>query len=201
MTTSIARKLRAFHVLIPGFEYRVIEAGVTYEQAVAFDLPSTPLKETEKRRDRWVERFGREQTELDAMLALRPGELARAVEEAFRPFFDDTLVGRTEEAVDDWRVEAGEEIAGACGSAALDAWRTRYAAAIAEIAAVNAEIAAAVSGLKLDPPELPEPELDDPVTEGENRAIASSAWSFFEETMRLKARKALEDGDDDEDES
>ena len=42
MTTSIARKLRAFHVLIPGFEYRVIEAGVTYEQAVAFDLLSTP---------------------------------------------------------------------------------------------------------------------------------------------------------------
>jgi hypothetical protein len=191
MTTSIARKLRAFHVLMPRFKYRLIEAGVTYEQATRFDLPSTPLKETEKRKDRWLERFGREQTELDAMLALHPGELSRAVEEKLTPYFDDTLAGRTVEAEADWREEVETRIAEKCGEEKLAGWRGRYAAALAEIATVNDEIEEAVADVDLEPPDLPEAEPDD--DEDDGRLIASSAWSFVEETLRLKARKALED--------
>ena len=46
--------------------------GLTAAQVRAFDLPSTPLKETERRADKWRDAFGIEQTEIDALLALRP---------------------------------------------------------------------------------------------------------------------------------
>lgn len=71
MSVSIARKLQALRdVEFPPLEYRLIPVTLKPGQADELDLPSTPLKETEKRGDRWQAAFGREQTEIDAALAL-----------------------------------------------------------------------------------------------------------------------------------
>jgi hypothetical protein len=46
--------------------------------------------------------MGIEQTEIDALAALRPGHLVRIAREAIAPFVDETLQDRTEEARQDW---------------------------------------------------------------------------------------------------
>ena len=53
MSISIGRKLQAFKdLLFPDLAYEVHPTGLTGEQARSFDLPSTPLKETERRADK-----------------------------------------------------------------------------------------------------------------------------------------------------
>lgn len=95
------------------------------------------------------------------MLVLRPGEPGRAVEAAFAPYFDATLAERTQEP----RTTGAKMPSGAsprraamsvCSTGGC-ATRRRWS-----IEAVNAEMAAALAALDLDPPELPEAELDDP---------------------------------------
>ena len=52
--------------------------------------------------------MGHEQTEIDALAALRPDDLRRIAEEAVRPFFDDTLKRRSINARDEWGRDAQE---------------------------------------------------------------------------------------------
>ena len=63
----------------------------TIEQGLALGLPSKPLKKTEKRAHKWMERWGHVQTEIDAMVALDPETLRAAVYEAIMPFYDAGL--------------------------------------------------------------------------------------------------------------
>jgi hypothetical protein len=65
--------------------------AVTVEQVVDLGLPSTPLKETEKRASGWKTRYGVEQTEIDALATLRPDELRRIVRRAVAPYWDAGL--------------------------------------------------------------------------------------------------------------
>jgi hypothetical protein len=69
-------------------------------------LPSTPLKETELRADRWREIWGHEQTEIDALAALQPALLREIAENAIAPFYDFTLRSRAEQAASQWRQKA-----------------------------------------------------------------------------------------------
>ena len=77
MAVSIGRKLQAFRdPLFPDLQFELVPIALTEEQVHALDLPSTPLKETEKRADRWREAHGGlEQTEIDALATLRPDAL------------------------------------------------------------------------------------------------------------------------------
>jgi hypothetical protein len=110
MPTSVARKFQALcDLLFPNLDLRLYPVALTLEQVIEFDLPSAPLKSSEKRKAKWQERTGgREQTEIDALLALRPGELERLLNEAIAPFFDRTLdqrfnaVNTMPEGADEW---------------------------------------------------------------------------------------------------
>jgi hypothetical protein len=103
MPVSLSRKLQALRdIKWPHLEIKVHSAALTLEQCLALDLPSTPLKETELRSANWQAKFGREQTEIDALAALHPGELRRIAIEAVAPFFDFTLAQRVAEAEADW---------------------------------------------------------------------------------------------------
>jgi hypothetical protein len=64
----------------------------------ARDLPSSPLKSGEKRAAKWLELYGSEQTEIDALAALRPDELERIAREAVAPYFDARLAERVRDA-------------------------------------------------------------------------------------------------------
>ena len=107
MPVSVSRKLQALrdrdhHNL----DIAVYPVALTKEQCIEHNLPSTPLKETEKRAGHWREAMGREQTEIDALLALHPGVLERIARDAVKPFYDSTLWGRSGDARRAWLREA-----------------------------------------------------------------------------------------------
>jgi hypothetical protein len=103
MSVSIGRKLQAFRdLLFPNFRFELVPVALTVEQVSALGLPSTPLKETERRADRWRDAFGVEQTEIDALATLQPDVLREIVERAFAPYYDATLDDRVEEAKAEW---------------------------------------------------------------------------------------------------
>jgi len=115
MPISVARKVQALRDLsFPDLNARVIPAALTLDQVIALNLPSTPLKETERRGDRWRAAMGREQTEIDALAALDPAALVTIAREAIAPFFDATLAARHAARERAWR-EAAEQW--------LDDWR------------------------------------------------------------------------------
>jgi len=83
---------------------------LTVKQVRDLHLPSTPLKETERRASRWRAAFGIEQTEIDALASLDPDTLEEIARQAIKPYFDDTLGVRIHEAGRVWRREAQAKV-------------------------------------------------------------------------------------------
>jgi hypothetical protein len=97
--TAIGRKLQALgDLLFPQLRFTVAHAALGSDQARRLDLPSSPLKEGEKRAAKWLELYGSEQTEIDALATLRPDELERIAREAVAPYFDTDLAERVQAA-------------------------------------------------------------------------------------------------------
>jgi hypothetical protein len=111
MPISVSRKLQATKALeFPDLSIEVHHVALTLEQVVDLDLPSTPLKAGERRGERWREVMGREQTEIDALAALRPEILQRITRDAIAPFSDPTLERRAAETRSEWLRNAEEAI-------------------------------------------------------------------------------------------
>ena len=107
MPISIARKLQGFRALeFPDLDFEVRRVALMPEQVREHGLPSTPLKATESRADKWQQKMGVEQTEIDALATLNPALLRRIVREALAPFFDQTLDRRVLEAESVWLQQA-----------------------------------------------------------------------------------------------
>src|SRR5262249_38686390 len=107
MAVSIGRKLQAFRdYRFPKLKFEIVPIALTVEQVRELGLPSTPLKETEKRASRWRQAFGVEQTEIDALATLQPDVLRQIIEAAFAPYYDTSLEERVDEARTDWMVRA-----------------------------------------------------------------------------------------------
>jgi hypothetical protein len=194
MSVSIARKLRALKTCeFPDFEYRVIEGALTLDQVTRPDqrLPSTPLKDSEKRSDRWLAEFGREQTEIDALLALYPGEVARIVEEKLAPYFDSTLSVRAAQAERRWLRNAEASLQELPRRAEFE---RRWAAIEADLAALNADIEAACERVELPAFTAPAAVDSAPYSRSDG-IIASSEWDFIDETENLRQRKSYGNGD------
>ncbi len=89
MPVSVARKI----------EYILQERGLdsdvklksvmlTASQCREYKLPRTPIKPTERRKEGFEDRHGAGATELDALEALKPGEMKKVIETATAPYFD-----------------------------------------------------------------------------------------------------------------
>jgi hypothetical protein len=166
MPISIGRKLQAFRdLLFPKLRFEVVPVALTVEQVEQLGLPSTPLKETEKRADRWREAFGTEQTEIDALATLRPDVLRQIAEDAFDPYFDRTLEDRVDEARDVWMQEAQEAINAQIDPEILAALREEAAGRLAEletaIAEINERLRLAADHFTLPTIRVPRPEIDE----------------------------------------
>ena len=111
MPISVARKLQGLRTLLyPNLQIDVRRVALTLEHVRQYDLPSTPLKATEKRKSRWRQVMGHEQTEIDALAALRPDDLREIALAAVAPFYDFTLAARCNAAAEAWRVEARKKL-------------------------------------------------------------------------------------------
>jgi hypothetical protein len=115
----------------------------------------------------WIERWGREQTEIDALAALRPEVLRRIPEDAVKPFFDSTLDRglRAEQAIDELEITL-KEGAGAIRSVVDDARDSARQ-------------------------QLPEPDEWQPDADDAGTPLFTKDDDYVAATRKLRARKAL----------
>lgn len=193
MPISIGRKLQAIRTLLfPELDFEVVRVGLTPEQAKELDLPSAPLKETERRASKWVEAFGIEQTEIDALSTLRPDVLEQIVREALDPYYDHGLRERVRSAYDRWLRRAEEMLEEQSSS---DFRNEVLEEAAAKLSELEAEVASINEALRQSLPDefdyppilIPEPNVD-PSLHG--KPLISSAWTWVEQTRALKQQKA-----------
>lgn len=127
MPVSVARKIeyllrRDGH---DDLDIRLDPIVLTAEQVERYRLPRVPIKSSDAGKKHFEERFGEGATELDALEALHPGELARIVESAVDFYRDPTR-------------QAGQENA----AVAVEAWRETVDARAAVLAEHESEIEA-----------------------------------------------------------
>jgi hypothetical protein len=162
---------------------------LTPDQVREYDLPSTPLKESERRADRWREAMGVEQTEIDALATLRPDLLRQIARDAIAPFFDSTLEDRVRDARQEWLAAAQARIEEQDGGD-LDQLRDDAAAALAD---KHDEIQAILDSVTIDPDQfdLPGPVIPEAAVDHDAQplGLCDSRWSFAEQTRRLIASR------------
>jgi hypothetical protein len=167
MSVSLGRKLQALRdLLFTDLKFELVPVALTVDQVRELGLPSTPLKETEKRASRWREAFGIDQTEIDALATLRPDVLRELIERAFDPYLDRTLEARVEQAHDQWRESAQQAINDQVDLEHLQAIREQAAERLAEMEETIAEInervrVTAGDHFTLPQIEVPEPEVSE----------------------------------------
>jgi hypothetical protein len=103
MPVAAARKIE-FNLLKFDIETDVTLQPIilTEDQCQDYRLPRTPIKDSERRKDKFEDRFGAGATELDALEALHPGEMKRIVDEEISRYIDPTLLLRSREV--EWAV-------------------------------------------------------------------------------------------------
>jgi hypothetical protein len=194
MKISVSRKLQALQAIeFPELVFEVRPVALTPDQVRLYGLPSTPLKDTEKRAPGWIEAFSVEQTEIDALAALEPRLLREIATEALEPFFDESLAERTAQARDEWirtaQVALNEQLDPRVGE--LLAQAREVADQVASLRAVNEDLQAAVGNI--EDYEMPPIVIPVPVYPSDpGRPLISSDWSWLEQTRRLKAAKRYE---------
>jgi hypothetical protein len=193
MPISVARKLQAMQVnLYPELKFRVQRVGLVPDQVREYGLPSSPLKATERRAGRWRESMGVEQTEIDALAALRPELLHDIAVDAIAPYYDSTLSVRTFEERSRWLNYAQGVIDESTDQIQLDGLREQAEAKLAELGTeidrITDELRLDATGFNLPPvPAVPEPTIDhgaQPVP------LCDSSWSFALQSQRLIASKS-----------
>ncbi|MGI9061933.1 MAG: hypothetical protein ACR2H5_25545 [Ktedonobacteraceae bacterium] len=99
MPVAVSRKIEYFvRTLGLPVDVRVFPVILTVEQVRYYQLPRTPIKETERRRGGFEGRYGEGAVELDALEALYPGELQTVLSQYMECYFDTSLDARVKEA-------------------------------------------------------------------------------------------------------
>jgi hypothetical protein len=196
MSVSIGRKLQAFRDFrFPKLKFEIVPVALSVEQVRELGLPSTPLKETEKRANRWREAFGVEQTEIDALATLQPDVLRGIVEDAFDPYFDHALEDRVAEAKAEWLAEAQAAINEQIDPTVLAVLRAEATEQLSGVQSVIADLnerfRLAADRFTLPAIEVPQPELDAGAV---RQALINFGDSWVKATHALIARKSYGDG-------
>ncbi len=191
MPVSIGRKLQAMEtILFPGLEWQVRQVALLPEHVLEYGLPSTPLKDTEKRAGRWIEAMGVEQTEIDALAALQPHILREIAEVAIDPFFDRHLEARVSRARQEWEERAQDRLRDIIGEEQLQQYRQQAQELLdqmqAQVQQINDGLRVDASDLDLPPFALPDPDIQKDM---HGEPLVSSAWTFVDQCERLIASK------------
>lgn len=168
-----------------------MHAALGPEQARELDLPSSPLKEGEKRASKWLELYGSEQTEIDALATLQPAELERIARAAVAPYFDADLAEQVRAAEAVWQEQVQIEIANQVDDDTIGDLSTRAEAALDELREVNAALSGMSDEIDIsEPPDLPEADmeaLEEAQAERRSSVLIDSDMDFAESVDRLHA--------------
>jgi len=173
MPVSVARKIEYFlRAEAPDLDVRLFPVVLTLEQVQAYQLPRTPIKESEKRRAGFEGRYGTGAVELDALEAVYPGVLKQLLSAEMDRYYDADLVQRVRAArqvlIDDLNdqrqaVFAAYEDSWYAIMQRYDALRQRFAA---EIGDLNKQVAAVCSAMGADLEAQVPDVMDYPVPDG-----------------------------------
>jgi hypothetical protein len=95
MPVSVARHLEFWlTTYAPGADVKLLPLALTRAQVERYQLPRIPVKETDRRKSGFEERYGEGAVELDALEARAPGTLENLVREAVARYGDPTLPDR-----------------------------------------------------------------------------------------------------------
>ncbi len=98
MPVAVSRKLEYFvRTFGLDLDVRVFPVVLTLDQVQYYQLPRTPIKDTERRRVGFEDRYGQGAVELDALEALYPGELQTVLRAFLNQYYDLTLHERVEQ--------------------------------------------------------------------------------------------------------
>jgi hypothetical protein len=217
MPVSIARKLQALKafgdvevpvetsdgygstrvVPLGDLDFEVYRAAVLPDQVMEYGLPSSPLKETEKRADRWREAWGIDQTEVDALTTPAMADTLREIAwRALDPFYDWTLDQRVMEARAAWEDEAIRVATEQIGPEQLG---RLHQAATTRLASIRSQVDALREAMRIDADDLqlPTPVIPTAHVNGGPRPplLVDSCWSFAEQCQRLIDSKAYRSWD------
>jgi hypothetical protein len=92
------------------YDVRITPSVLTPEQVQRYRLPRTPIKESERRAASFEDAFGAGATELDALEALHPGELARIVEAAVSPYYSRAAAQAAQQAYQEFEAAVNARI-------------------------------------------------------------------------------------------
>lgn len=219
MPDAVARQIECWRVRLGiDADVKLNPLALTREQVMRYELPSIPIKESDRRKGNFESRYGMEATELDALEALHPGELARLVRDAVLPYRDPELIGlwqEAENAADRIAADAAEWVARDVRDewqaiqdevrAVLDGYRERIVELNADLQreldpyrpqleAVRQAIQAAVDavGDVFELPDPPEPDLPEPDDSG---WLYDSSRNYLTQLEFYKARRATGEPD------
>lgn len=134
MPVATARKVEwSLRTLGLPYDVKLAPLALTLEQVQKHRLPRTPIKDSERRAARFEDAFGVGAVELDALEALRPGELARLVTDALAPYY-------SQEAAQ--QVYRQEQALQAAVKEQIEAITARYRAEIEALQMMIAELSA-----------------------------------------------------------
>jgi len=101
MPVGVARQLEYWLTdYAEGADVALTPLILTRDQVARYRLPRVPVKDTDKRKGHFEERYGEGAVELDALEALYPGTLADIVRTAVAPYRDADLARRLQRAED-----------------------------------------------------------------------------------------------------
>lgn len=118
MPKAVGRKIEWFiRTQQPDIDLKLFDVGLTNNQCMQYQLPRSPMDRNKKYKDNFERRYGEGATELDALESLHPGILATILEDALKPYFDETLNKRVadfqeqeQQRYEQCRLETIEEI-------------------------------------------------------------------------------------------
>lgn len=104
MPVAVSRKIEFYQRnKYPDLDIQIQQIALTFEQCQKYKLPRTPIKETERRLEKFQAIYGDGATELDALEALYPGEIAKIIRGELERFNDDSLSSRCSSAANSLR--------------------------------------------------------------------------------------------------
>ncbi len=197
MPGVLAHKMRCFKELFfDNLEFDVHRVALTPEQVREHGLPSSALKDGERRADLWRQQMGCEQTEIDALAQLQPELLRQIVTDAVTRFYDATLDHRVDQATWEWQEQAQAVIDQRIGE---EGYLLRDQA-LSQLESIQRQVEELTDNFRIDAddfdlpdPVMPAPEIDEWL---QPMAFIESTCSLTEHYRRAMAAKRYETGGD-----
>jgi hypothetical protein len=153
MPVAVARKIEfSLRTLAKPLDVQLRSIVLTHNQCLEYQLPRTPLKETEHRAARWEARYGEGATELDALEAVHPGALARIISGEIVRYRDDTIGRRIRDSAAEFtrQLETVNTEVRARHAEDITTVGAAIRAAEAQIEPMRAELAAVVEPMRAE---------------------------------------------------